>query len=114
MTIEDWLRAATADAERRRLPELTPRLAALAAATRQLRGASWNREAVTPGPAPPGPEVEAMSPGPAPPGPEDEAVTPSPAPPGPEDEAVPPDPAPPGPEDEAVPPGPAPPTPEEP
>ena len=99
MTIEDWLRAATADAERRRLSELTPRLAALAAATRQLRGASWNREAVTPSPAPPDPEDEAVPPGPAPPGPEDEAVPPGPAPPTPEDEAVPPGPAPPTPEE---------------
>ena len=56
MTIEEWLRAATEDAERRGLPELTPRLAALATATRQLRGASWNREAVEAGPAPPGRE----------------------------------------------------------
>ncbi len=56
MTIEDWLRAATEDAERRGLPELTPRLAALAAATRQLRGASWNREAAPPPTAPPTPE----------------------------------------------------------
>ncbi len=55
-TIEEWLRAATADAERRRLPELAPRLAALAEATRQLRAASWNREAVAPDPAPPTPE----------------------------------------------------------
>lgn len=71
MTVEDWLRAATADAERRRLPELTPRLAALAAATRQLRGARWNREAVAPSPAPPTPEDEAVPPGPAPPAPEE-------------------------------------------
>ena len=53
MTIEEWLRAATEDAERRQLPELTPRLAALAEATRRLRGASWNRRAVPPDPAPP-------------------------------------------------------------
>ncbi len=53
MTIEEWLRAASEDAERRQLPELTPRLAALAAATRRLRGASWNREAVPPTPDPP-------------------------------------------------------------
>ena len=53
MTIDEWLRAATEDAERRGLPALTPRLAALAAATRQLRGASWNREAVPPPPASP-------------------------------------------------------------
>ena len=53
MTIEEWLRTATADAERRGLPALPPRLASLATTTRQLRGASWNREAVEPGPAPP-------------------------------------------------------------
>ena len=51
MTIEEWLRAATADAERRQLAELAPRLAALAEATRQLRGAPWNRDAVPPRPA---------------------------------------------------------------
>ena len=56
MTIEEWLRAATADAERRGLPELTPRLAALAEATRRLRDAPWNREAVPPDPAPATPE----------------------------------------------------------
>ena len=56
MTIEEWLRAATADAERRQLAELAPRLAALAEATRQLRTASWNREAVVPDAAPPAPE----------------------------------------------------------
>ena len=71
MTIEDWLRAAAADAERRRLPELTPRLVALAAATRKLRGASWNRKSVAPGPAPPAPEDESVPPGPAPPAPEE-------------------------------------------
>ena len=51
MTIEEWLRAATEDAERRGRPELTPRLAALAAATSRLRGASWNREAVPSAPS---------------------------------------------------------------
>ena len=56
MTLEEWLRAATEDAERRGLPELTPRLATLATATRQLRGASWNRKAVEPDPGPPGRE----------------------------------------------------------
>ena len=53
MTIEEWLRAATADAERRQLAELAPRLVALAEATRQLRSASWNRDAVPSTPAPP-------------------------------------------------------------
>ena len=71
MTIEAWRHAATADAERRQLPGLAPRLAVLAAATRQLRSASWNQEAVPPGPAPPTPEDEAVRPGPAPPTPEE-------------------------------------------
>ena len=71
MTIEEWLRAVTENAERRGLPELTPRLVTLAATTRQLRGASWNREAVEPSPAPPTPEDEAVPPPPAPPTPEE-------------------------------------------
>jgi hypothetical protein len=37
MTIEAWLQAAIADAERRGLPELAPLLEALAQATRTLR-----------------------------------------------------------------------------
>jgi hypothetical protein len=45
MTIDDWLRAAIADAERRGLPELTPILEALARATRALRGADFNADA---------------------------------------------------------------------
>ena len=53
MTIDEWLRNATEDAERRQRPALIPRLAALAAATRQLRGASWNGEALPPPPASP-------------------------------------------------------------
>ena len=80
MTIEEWLRAASEDAERRQLPELTPRLAALAAATRQLRGASWNREAVPPTPVPPSHE-ETEPPGP--PTREGGAAPPVPAPPAP-------------------------------
>ena len=52
MTVDEWLRYVTEDAERRQRPELIPRLATLAAATRQLRGASWNREAVPPAPPP--------------------------------------------------------------
>lgn len=39
MDINAWLAAAQADADRRGLPELKPMLAALAAATRQLRAA---------------------------------------------------------------------------
>ena len=56
MTIDEWLQAASEDAERRQLPELVPRLAALATATRQLRAADWNRE---PDPPPP---TEALAP----------------------------------------------------
>jgi hypothetical protein len=40
MTIEDWLKAAIADAERRGLPELKPLLEGLAQATRVLRDAA--------------------------------------------------------------------------
>lgn len=40
MTIEAWLRAALADAEERRLPELKPLLEALAKATTALRQSS--------------------------------------------------------------------------
>jgi hypothetical protein len=55
MTIEQWLRNAAEDAERRQSTDLIPRLEALAEATRHLRGAAWNREAVPAGPAPPAP-----------------------------------------------------------
>jgi hypothetical protein len=41
MTIDAWLRAATADADRRGLPELKPLLESLALATRALRGANF-------------------------------------------------------------------------
>ena len=50
MTVDEWLRYAAEDAKRRQRHELVPRLAALAEATRRLRGASWNREAVPPAP----------------------------------------------------------------
>jgi len=40
MTIESWLQAAIADAERRQLPELKPLLEALARATAALRAAN--------------------------------------------------------------------------
>jgi hypothetical protein len=46
MTIESWLAAAIADAERRGLPELKPLLETLAASTVNLRRAS--KEAVAP------------------------------------------------------------------
>jgi hypothetical protein len=45
MTIEDWLKAAIADAERRGLPELKPLLEGLAQATRLLRSASFGGNA---------------------------------------------------------------------
>jgi len=42
MDVDDWLKAAIADAERRGLTELRPLLETLAHATRVLRGADWN------------------------------------------------------------------------
>jgi hypothetical protein len=45
MTIESWLQAAIADAERRGLPELKPILEALARSTQALRAASFNDDA---------------------------------------------------------------------
>jgi len=42
MTIDDWLRAALADAARRNLDELRPLLETLAAAARVLRQADWD------------------------------------------------------------------------
>ena len=45
MTIESWLQAAIADAERRGLPELKPILEALARATKALRAADFNDDA---------------------------------------------------------------------
>ena len=45
MTIDEWLEAATADAERRGLPELKPILETLARATRALRAADFNDDA---------------------------------------------------------------------
>ena len=42
MTVERWLAAAEADADRRGLPELKPLLQGLAAATRALRAGDWN------------------------------------------------------------------------
>jgi hypothetical protein len=46
MTIDHWLQAAIADAERRGLPELKPMLEALARATRSLRTADFNESPV--------------------------------------------------------------------
>jgi hypothetical protein len=45
MTLDDWLAAAVADAERRGLPELKPLLEALARATAALRAADFNDDA---------------------------------------------------------------------
>lgn len=45
MTIDTWLQAAIADAERRGLREMTPGLEALARATRLLRAADFNQHA---------------------------------------------------------------------
>jgi hypothetical protein len=39
MTIDDWLRAVTADADARGLPQLKPLLESLAVSTRRLRDA---------------------------------------------------------------------------
>ena len=45
MTLEDWLKAAIADAERRGLPELKPLLEGLAQATELLRSAGFGGSA---------------------------------------------------------------------
>jgi hypothetical protein len=45
MTIEDWLKAAVADAERRGLPELKPLLEGLAQATKLLRSGGFGGSA---------------------------------------------------------------------
>jgi hypothetical protein len=45
MTIDAWLEAAIADAERRGMPELRPILEALARSTRALRAADFNDNA---------------------------------------------------------------------
>lgn len=45
MTVDDWLNAAIADAERRGLPELKPLLEGLAQATRALRDADFGGHA---------------------------------------------------------------------
>ncbi len=56
MTVEGWLHAVMADAERRGLPDLIPILETLARATAALRAADWNedaaRAATTPEPRP--------------------------------------------------------------
>ena len=45
MTVEAWLKAAIADAEKRGLPELKPILEGLARSTTQLRAADFNDNA---------------------------------------------------------------------
>jgi hypothetical protein len=45
MTIDEWLKTATADAERRGLPGLKPLLETFAAATKALRAADFNDHA---------------------------------------------------------------------
>jgi hypothetical protein len=45
MTIESWLQAAIADADRRGLPELKPLLETLARTTTVLRAADFNEDA---------------------------------------------------------------------
>jgi hypothetical protein len=45
MTVDEWLRLAIADAERRGLPDLKPILEALARATTALRSADFNEDA---------------------------------------------------------------------
>ena len=45
MTLDAWLKAATADAERRGLSDLKPLLEALARATQALRAADFNDDA---------------------------------------------------------------------
>jgi hypothetical protein len=44
MELDDWLKAARADAERRGLADLQPMLDTLVQATRALRLADWNEE----------------------------------------------------------------------
>ena len=58
MTIESWLHAAIADAERRALPDLKPLLEALARATKLLRDADWNGDATGRPEDPPGPSKD--------------------------------------------------------
>ena len=45
MSVEEWLKAAIADAERRGLPELKPLLEGLAQATKALRAANFSGQA---------------------------------------------------------------------
>ena len=45
MTVDDWLKMALADAERRQLPDLKPLLEGLAQSLRALRNADFNERA---------------------------------------------------------------------
>jgi hypothetical protein len=45
MTVDSWLQAAIADAERRGMPDLKPVLETLARATKALRAADFNEHA---------------------------------------------------------------------
>ena len=45
MTVDRWLAAAEADADRRGMPELKPLLRGLAASMRALRAGDWNDRA---------------------------------------------------------------------
>jgi hypothetical protein len=58
MELDDWLKAALADAERRGLADLQPMLDTLVRATRALRRADWNDDPTgrTNSPAASGPE----------------------------------------------------------
>jgi hypothetical protein len=53
MTVERWLAAAEADADKRGLPELKPLLQGLAASMRALRAGDWNDAADLDGTTPP-------------------------------------------------------------
>jgi hypothetical protein len=62
MTVDSWLQAATADAERRGLPELRPILETLARATKALRAADFNESPVVSRQSPvPSPQSPASS-----------------------------------------------------
>lgn len=62
MTVDRWLTAALADAERRGLPELTPLLQGLASSITALRAADWNERADDTGAAAPLPHAPASPP----------------------------------------------------
>jgi hypothetical protein len=53
MTVDEWMKAAIADAERRGVPALKVGLEALAGATKALRAADFNNHAAGQRPSPP-------------------------------------------------------------